>query len=88
MSQLTFDTLEFADTLRKAGVPPEQAEAFSRASQKAFGQMLELKDVATKKDILELRAEMADMRTDLIKWMVGCNIALAAVLISVMAWLK
>jgi len=81
MNYAAFDTLEFADTLRKAGVPREQAEAISRASQKAFGQIVERNELATKKDLLELRV-------DLIRWVIGSNIALGAFLVAVMAWLK
>lgn len=88
MTQITFDTLEFADTLQKAGVPREQAEAMARASQKAIGLVVEQKDLATKKDILELRNEMLAMKADLIRWMVGLVAGLGAFLVAVMAWLK
>ena len=92
MTQITFDTLEFADTLQKAGVPREQAEAMARASQKAIGLVVEQKDLATKKDILELRMELKEemmaMKTDLIRWMVGLVAGLGAFLVAVMAWMK
>lgn len=88
MAQITFDTLEFADTLQKAGVPREQAEAMARASQKAIGLVVEQKDLATKKDILELRNEMLAMKADLIRWMVGLVAGLGAFLVAVMAWMK
>jgi len=55
---VTFDTLKFADTLKAAGVPAPQAEAEARAVADAFGEI----DVATKRDVPELRAAVsADM---------------------------
>lgn len=61
MTTVTFDTLAFADTLQKAGMPKEQAEAFSRASQKAFTQMVGSSDVATRADIARLDNRMAEL---------------------------
>jgi hypothetical protein len=43
MTAITFDTLKFTKKLEKAGLPPEQAEAFKEASGEA--------EVATKRDI-------------------------------------
>jgi len=85
MNYAAFDTLEFADTLRKAGIPRDQAEAISRASQKAFGQIVERNELATKAD---LEIGLANLRADLIRWVIGSNIALGAFLAAVMAWLK
>lgn len=54
MSTITFDTLKFADTLKAAGVPDKQAEAEARAVAAAIGEV----DVATRRDIEDLRREM------------------------------
>ncbi len=54
MATVTFDTLKFADTLKAAGVPPEQAEAQARAVSVAIGEV----DVATKRDIDDLRKDI------------------------------
>ncbi|MBI5140975.1 MAG: DUF1640 domain-containing protein [Nitrospirae bacterium] len=72
MSTLTFDTLRFANRLKKAGVLPAQAEA----EAEALSEVLEvnLKELATKED---LRREIKDLevRIDgelkLLKWMLG-----------------
>ena len=67
MAIITFDTLKFANTLKAAGVPPQQAEA--QAS--AFAEVIQvnLKEVATKDDLAstasELKREIADLGKEL-----------------------
>ena len=67
MAVLTFDTLKFANTLKAAGVPPQQAEA--QAS--AFAEVIQvnLKDMTTKDDLAstasDLKREIADLGKDL-----------------------
>ncbi len=62
MSTITFDTLKFSDTLKAAGVPDKQAEAEARAVAAAIGEV----DVATKRDIDDLRHEMQSMELRLV----------------------
>ena len=62
MSTITFDTLKFSDTLKAAGVPDKQAEAEARAVATAIGEV----DVATKRDIDDLRREMQSMEHRLV----------------------
>lgn len=57
MSTITFDTLKFADTLKQAGVPAVQAEAEARAVAAAIGEV----DVATRRDIDDMKKEMIAM---------------------------
>lgn len=79
MSSITFDTHEFVKRLRDSGFTETQAEALSTApslSQALDGQL------ATKADITELRRDMAEMKYDLMKWVVG--IALAQMLVGLM----
>ena len=49
MAVATFDTLKFANTLKAAGVPPQQAEA----QAVAFAEVVQLnfKELATKEDV-------------------------------------
>ena len=60
MAVATFDTLKFANTLKAAGVPPQQAEA----QAVAFAEVIQLnfKDLVTKDD---LRQELAALREEL-----------------------
>ncbi len=57
MSTITFDTLKFADTLKQAGVPSAQAEAEARAVAAAIGEV----DVATRRDIEDMRKDIQAM---------------------------
>ena len=61
MATVTFDTLKFVKTLKEAGVPEPQAEAFSTAVWESH----EAADVATKGDIAELRHEIKELETGL-----------------------
>jgi hypothetical protein len=56
MNAITFDTLKYANTLKKAGVSPEQAEAQAEALSDVLE--LNLKELATKADIAMLNHEM------------------------------
>ena len=73
MTTVTFDTLKFVEKLKAAGVPEGQAKAMSEAFQEAQGEL----DVATKRDLKELklkietRFEGVRVELMLIKWMLG-----------------
>src|SRR5436190_957859 len=61
MAVATFDTLKFANTLKAAGVPAQQAEA--QASVLAEALAVNFKELATKDDLAQLRAEWkSDLR--------------------------
>jgi hypothetical protein len=59
---VTFDTLEFADELKKGGFDQKQAETLTKANVKAFNQIFEDKDLATRSDLnqylLQLKLEL------------------------------
>lgn len=56
--KITFDTLEYMQILREAGMKQTEAEAITRASNKAFSQLIEIREVATKTDLVHLKAEL------------------------------
>ena len=66
MAVATFDTLKFANTLKAAGVPGQQAEA----QAVAFAEVIQVnfKDLVTKEDLAlaknELKQEIAQVRTE------------------------
>ena len=90
MSTLTFDTLKFANQLKTAGVPSVHAEA----EAKALSEVLEtnLGELATKSDLREVEAkldskidkEIANLKFERLKWMIGLAIAQATLLIGVL----
>jgi len=61
MATITFDTHEFIRTLKAAGVPESQAEAFSEAFKDAQGEA----EIATKLDIDDVRRDIDDLRRDM-----------------------
>lgn len=83
MSAITFDTLKFADTLKAAGVPDKQAEAEARAVAAAIGEV----DVATKRDIEDLRKDMQAMELRLtikLGTLIATSIAIVAALVKLL----
>jgi tripartite-type tricarboxylate transporter receptor subunit TctC len=84
MASLTFDTLKFTRTLEKAGVPTEQAEAFSNAFKDASAEAevaskrdVERLDAKLDKEFSTLRAEVVVVKAEMsvIKWMLGLLLA-------------
>jgi hypothetical protein len=78
MTTVTFDTLRFVETLKAAGVSEAQAKAIAQAFRDAQGEV----DLATKADLRELehglRAALAELKADMIKWVAGLLLAQAA----------
>ena len=61
MTTVTFDTHKFVRTLKAAGVPENQAEAFSEAFKDAQSEA----ELATKADIVSVRRDIDDVRRDM-----------------------
>lgn len=55
---VAFDTLEFVEILKKSGIPQGQAEAITKATSQALNEVLEVKEIATKKDIQRLHTDI------------------------------
>ena len=58
MSTLTFDTMQYMDDLKKGGMTQEQAEAITKAISNALSQLMETKDISTKRDLQTLKMEL------------------------------
>jgi len=82
--------LEIYDALQAAGVPPEKAKSAVESINKAIDQRYSLhaQQLATRGDLEKvngnLRADIADAKTEIIKWniasiMAAATIAIAAV---------
>ena len=104
MSQAAFDTLQYFEKLKAAGMPENQAKAQVEAMQgviKSYDQASR-KDLATKGDIQDVRKEMQDLRKEIqdvrneiaetkheiLKWMVTAMLAQTALLVGIIAFLK
>jgi len=59
MHAVAFDTHEFIKTLEKSGFKEEQAEALSKVIKQV--QETNLEELATKKDILELKHDIKEL---------------------------
>lgn len=57
-SLVNFDTLEYMDELKRSGMDQQHAEALTKATAKAFTQMMETKEIATKSDLRSLKMEL------------------------------
>lgn len=73
---IQFDTLRYVETLKSAGIPEAQAKAGAEALATALGESASGL-LATKDDIITIKIEMADIKSDLklMKWMVVTIVA-------------
>ncbi len=81
MTAITFDTLAYSEKMQKAGFTREQADAMAKANAAAFNDMVDARQLATKQDLAELKH-------DILKWMVTAMIAQTALLVGIIAFLR
>jgi hypothetical protein len=67
MTPLTFDTLQFVQRLKKAGIKDEEAVAIAEAVRDVQANA----DLATKSD---LKRDLAETKVELIKWVVTVGV--------------
>ena len=81
------DTLEFAERLESGGVPREQAETIAKGLRDA----LEKGDAASRHDVekvrTDLRQEIAEFKSELIKWNVGTMLAMTGLFVAIVKFL-
>lgn len=77
MSRITFDTLKFVETLKESGIDEKQAKAITAAYQNAS----EDQELVTKQD---MSMALAEMKYDLLKWIIGLALAQFTVLIGIL----
>ena len=75
---ITFDTLAYTKKLKAAGFNDSQAEALSEAQKESLSGILDT-TVATKSDIVRLEKEIANAKSEIIKWVAGMLVAQAAI---------
>ena len=85
MASITFDTLAYSKTLQAAGIPQAQADALAKAQKDAIDEMVDAKELATKKDLM---VALADTKHEILKWMMGMLVAQTAMLVAVIAFAK
>ena len=72
MAAVPFDTLKFAERLKAGGFTEQQAKAAAEAFADATSQ-----ELVTKAD---LKAEIAELKADLLKWLVPLLLGQAALI--------
>ncbi len=100
MTVTAFDALEYFERLKAAGMPEElakvqaetmrrQADAQSAALQRALDRYDEAsrRELATKGDIQDVRLEMKSMEMRLLKWQIGLDLAIIAIMAKGFGWL-
>ena len=76
------DTHETVKSLTAAGFTDAQAEALTAVVKQALD--IDLSNIATKTDIADVRREMADLKAELVKWVVGVGFAQVATILAVL----
>jgi len=85
MVAITFDTLQFVQTLEKAGVDRAQASAFAQAVRDSHAAA----ELATKADIRELRTELkAELKALELRMTIKLGSLLVAGIVLILAVLK
>jgi hypothetical protein len=95
MTITSIDTHQTVKDLTAAGFTDTQAEALTQALRQV--QQIDLSDLATKADVVDLRREMAtkidlenvrremaEIKAELIKWVVGIGFAQVAAILAVL----
>lgn len=88
MSTITFDTFEFNNTLRDGGFDEKQAAALTKAQSKAASQIHDAGEYATKKDIMDVRKDMAELKSELYKGMMLQTFAIAGIIIAAVKFIQ
>ncbi len=83
MSTTTFDTLTYFERLKGAGFSEAQAKIQVEAMQGVVASY----DEATRKE-LATKADLAETKHEILKWMVTAMLAQTAILIGILAFLK
>lgn len=80
----TLDTHELVKDLKAFGFNDEQGEAVTRAVAKARD--IDVSVLATKADLMNLatKVKLAELKADLIKWVVGIAFAQIATIIAIL----
>ena len=76
------DTHETVKRLTAAGFTDAQVEAPTAAVKEAVD--IDLSNLATKSDVADVRCEMAEMKAELVKWVVGVGFAQVATILAVL----
>ena len=80
MTTATFDTLGYFEKLKAAGVPEAQAKAQADTLRELIDARL------VTKEHLDIR--LAELKNDLLKWMLGIAVGQVALIVALFAFIK
>ena len=96
----SLDTLGYCKRLEAVGVPREQAEVHAQILTEVMSQVatkddlkeleVRLKEWVTlyvKEQVAELKADMAGLKADMVKWLVTVSVAQASLIIAALRYL-
>lgn len=86
MGTMTLDTYESIRNLKSAGIEERHAEAIVAEFKKV--QDSSLAHLATKEDPMKLELKVAELKSDIIKWVLGISAAQAALIVTLPRVLK
>ncbi|MGV6838751.1 MAG: hypothetical protein ACWA40_01010 [Planktomarina sp.] len=86
MNAIAFDTHHLIKKLIASGMPEAQAETVVETVKNA--RVSEMPELATKLDIADLRREVADVKTDMIRWLVPLLLGQAALVTALVKLLQ
>jgi hypothetical protein len=94
MALPAFDTHAYVKRLIAVGVPESQAEAQVELQTETLSEWVKER-VATKEDIAQLKGDiqelnlkMAELKAEMIKWVLGISVAQAAIIISCIKFIR
>jgi hypothetical protein len=80
VTTVTFDTLKFVERLEAGGFTHAQAKAAAEAFAEATGQ-----ELVTKSDLKEA---VADLKVDILRWLVVTQLALAGLILAAIKFVR
>jgi len=87
MTTTTFDTLTFARRLQEFGFTKEQAEGFAQLQRELIDDRL-----ATRQDLREMEIRLdirlAELKHDLLRWILGIAAGQVALIVALLAFIK
>ena len=94
MTAIAFDTLAYVKTLRDAGMEEKQAEAQAIAlsavlkdQSGSVATKAEISDLKRDNELLkaEMKRDMAEVKAELVKWVVGVGILQTTLIVGILA---
>lgn len=81
---MRFDPIEYAKQLRNAGVTQEQADIQAQTIETVINDIVTNQELVTKND---LKKDLAELKLELIKWVLGTGVATVVALAGIIKFI-